>query len=291
MPEETLNVEKAESPLFRRPVWRFVRAFAIAYLIVLLAMTCFETAMLYPRPPRERFEQKPRGIVYEEVYFNSADGTKLHGWFFPKENAKRAIVYFHGNAECVADNASYMDELRRDLDAAMFIFDYRGYGYSEGTPHEAGLIADGIAAQKWLAGRLGMEPHDVVLMGRSIGGAVAVAVAAENGAAALVLVNSFSKLTNVAAYHMPWLPVKLLMKNRYDSAERIGRYSGPVFQTHGDCDKVVPLQFGKQLYEAIPGKQKRFIEFAGCYHNDPLPSDYNEQLAEFLDQQTSPRVE
>jgi hypothetical protein len=90
---------------------------------------------------------------------------------------------------------------------------------------------------------------------------------------------------------MPWLPVRLVMKNRFDSAERIKGYPGPVFQTHGDCDEVVPLQFGKQLSEAIPGEQKKFIEFAGCYHNDSLPSDYNMQLAHFLDQVTLPRAE
>ena len=271
--------------------WSVFRAIAIPYLIVLLAMTWFETALIYPIPPRDRFDWQPRGVDYEEAGFTSADGTRLHGWFFPNTNAKRAILYFHGNGECVASNAELMDHLRRELNAAVFIFDYRGYGHSEGRPHEAGLIADGIAAQKWLADRIGITPNEVVLFGRSIGGAVAIGVAAEAGAGALVLENTFSRLTDVAACHFRWLPVRLLMRNRYDSIKRMERYEGPVFQTHGLIDEIVPLQFGRQLYAAVRSSQKKFVEFDDCYHNDPPPKEYYGQLAEFLDQLTSPRKE
>jgi fermentation-respiration switch protein FrsA (DUF1100 family) len=271
--------------------WRIFRAIALAYLVVLLAMTWFETALVYPIPRNKWFNWKPDGIVFEEVHFTSADGTKLHGWFFPNKDAKRAILYFHGNGECVANNADLMDHLRRELNAAVFIFDYRGYGHSEGRPHEAGLIADGRAAQQWLADRLGIRPGDIVLFGRSIGGAVAIGVAAEAGAQALVLENTFTSLTDVAAGHFRWLPVRLLMRNRFDSLERIGRFDGPVFQTHAAVDEVVPLGFGKLLHEAISSDRKRFVEFADCYHNDPPPPDYYHQLSEFLDQLPPPPVE
>lgn len=265
-----------------KSAWRFVRGILLAYLLVLLAMTFLETAMLYPRPGKERFDRKPVGIDYEEVFFQSADGTKLHGFFFPKEDAKRAILYFHGNAECVADNAEYMDFLRSKLDAALFIFDYRGYGYSNGKPHEVGLIADGVAAQKWLASRVSLNPEDVVLMGRSIGGAVAVGVAAEAGANGLVLINAFSRLTDVASYHFRWLPVRTLMRNRFDSIERVANYEGPVFQSHGTMDEVVPIKFGRDLYEAIPSRVKKFVEHPGLFHNDPSPGEYYDELAKFL---------
>jgi fermentation-respiration switch protein FrsA (DUF1100 family) len=274
-----------------RTVWRIFRVFALGYLIVLLAMTWFETALVYPIPPMGRFNWRPIGVEFEDVNFTSADGTKLHGWFFPNEGAKQAILYFHGNGECVANNVELMDHLRRELNAAVFIFDYRGYGNSEGRPHEAGLIADGLAAQQWLAERMGIQRDDVVLFGRSIGGAVAIGVAAEVGAKALVLENTFSRLTDVAAGHFRWLPVRLLMKNRFDSLERINRYEGPVFQTHASIDEVVPLRFGQRLHEAIRSGQKRFVEFADCYHNDPPPAEYYDQLAEFLDQISPPTAE
>lgn len=274
-----------------RTAWRLVRAVLLGYLIVLLAMAWFETALIYPIPSKALFDWQPRGVDYEDVNFASGDGTKLHGWFFPNADAKRAILYFHGNGECVANNADLMDRLRRELNAAVFIFDYRGYGHSEGRPHEAGLIADGLAAQQWLADRMGIQPQEVILFGRSIGGAVAIGVAAEAGAQALILENSFSRLTDVAASHFRWLPVRLLMKNRFDSIERLKQYDGPVFQTHALTDEVVPFQFGQLLHEAVRCDKKRFVEFADCYHNDPPPPEYYLQLAEFLDQLTSPREE
>ncbi len=180
-------------------------------------------------------------------------------------------------------NADLVAQLSESLDASVFIFDYRGYGHSEGTPSEAGCIADGLAAQRWLAQRIGKQPSDVVVMGRSIGGAIATAVAAEqNGAQALVLVNAFSRMTDVAAYHYPWLPVRLVMKNQYDSVARIRNYAGPVFQSHGTADMIVPIRFGRELFAAAPTSEKRFVEFADRGHNDPEPSRYYRELADLF---------
>lgn len=262
---------------------RIVRTLLIVYLLTLLAMTLLETWLVYPIPPLARGDWHPTGLNYEDVYFTSADGTKLHGWFVERPHAKRAILYCHGNGEDVGMNADLVAQLAETLDATVFIFDYRGYGHSEGTPSEAGCIADGLAAQRWLAQRIGMQPSDVVVMGRSIGGAIATATAAEQGAHALVLVNAFARLTDIAAYHYPWLPVRLAMRNRYDSVARIRNYAGPVFQSHGAADAIAPIRFGRELYAAAPTTHKRFLEFADRGHNDPEPSSYYRELAEFLD--------
>jgi len=263
--------------------WRVLRPFLIAYLVVLLLMTFLETWLVYPIPPIERGDWQPQGLAFEDVWFEADDGTKLHGWFVPHPQAKRAIVYFHGNGESVGDNADLVTYLSDALEASIFIFDYRGYGHSTGRPDEAGCIADGLAAQRWLADRLGIKPSEIVLMGSSLGSAVAVAVAAEQGAQALVLKNAFSRMTDVAAYHYPWLPVRLVMRNRYDSLARIGLYAGPVLQSHGTEDDIVPIEFGRRLFAAAPTKEKRFLEFADIGHNDPAPLDYYRELAAFLD--------
>ena len=152
---------------------------------------------------RDRGDWHPTGLPHEDVWFQSADGTKLHGWFVPHPNPKRAILYCHGNGEHVAFNAELAAQLRDSLQASVFLFDYRGYGHSEGRPNEAGCIADGRAAQHWLAERMGIRPNEIVLMGRSLGGAVAVALASENGAQALVLENTFSSMPDVAAAALP----------------------------------------------------------------------------------------
>ena len=172
--------------------------------------------------------------------------------------------------------------LRDRLQASVFLFDYRGYGHSHGSPHEAGCVADGSAAQHWLAERMGIGPAEVVLMGRSLGGGVAVALAAQNGAKALVLENTFPRMTDAAASHYPWLPVRWVMDNRYDSLSLIRRYGGPVLQSHGVNDTVVPVKLGRQLFEASPCKAKRWIELPNLGHNDAWPDSYYDELAEFL---------
>ena len=274
---------KAWRPLATR-CWRSVRLLLAVYLLMLLAMMFLETWLVYPIPPVNRGDWHPAGLDFEDVWFTSADGTKLHGWFVERPQAKRAILYCHGNGENVGMNADVVAQLSDSLDASVFIFDYRGYGHSEGTPTEAGCIADGLAAEQWLAQRIGKQPGEIVVMGRSIGGSIATAIAAEQGAQALVLVNAFSRMTDVAADHYPWLPVRLMMKNRYDSVVRIRNYSGPVFQSHGGADWIVPIGFAHELFAAAPTSQKRFLEFPDRGHNDPEPASYFRQLADFLDE-------
>ncbi|HEY4233595.1 MAG TPA: alpha/beta hydrolase [Lacipirellulaceae bacterium] len=246
-------------------------------------MTFLETWLIYPIPRFVERNWHPAGLDHEEVWFNAADGIKLFGWFASQPNSKRAVLYCHGNGEDVASNADTLSALRSELNANVFLFDYRGYGRSEGRPNEAGCIADGLAAERWLADRLVLKTADVVVMGRSLGGAIAVAVAAEQGAQALVLDSTFSRMTDAAAYHYPWLPVRILMQNRYDSVARIGQYHGPVFQSHGTADTIVPIELARQLFAAIPSDQKTFREFPHRDHNDPLPSKYLPEVRAFLD--------
>lgn len=275
--------EAGKASRWLRLVWRVIRPVLIAYLLVLLAMTFLETWLVYPIPPVDRGDWHPAGLGHEEVWFKAADGTKLFGWFAPRPNSKRAVLYCHGNGEDVARNADTLAELRRELNANVFIFDYRGYGHSEGRPDEAGCIADGLAAHRWLADRLGLETNDVIVMGRSLGGAIAVAVAAKQGARALVLDSTFSRMTDAAAYHYPWLPIRLLMRNRYDSLARIQQYHGPVFQTHGKADTIVPLELARELFAAIPSTLKEFRDYPGRDHNDPLAPGYLRDVGIFLD--------
>jgi len=265
-----------------RGTWRAARIFFIAYLLVCLLMTFLETWLVYPIPPKERGDWIAAGLEHEEVRFVSVDGTKLHGWFVPHPQSKRAILYCHGNGNQVADNVDLMARLRDRLQASVMIFDYRGYGRSDGTPHEEGLVADGLAAQRWLADRMGIATEDILVMGRSIGGGVAVAIAADQGARALVLESTFSRMVDVAAQYYPWLPIRLLMRNRYDSIARIQKYSGPVFQSHGTADSIVPIAFAHKLYDAIPTDAKQFYELPGFGHNDYPQEEYYTALSKFL---------
>jgi fermentation-respiration switch protein FrsA (DUF1100 family) len=252
-------------------------------LLVVLAMMLLERWLVYPAPPRSLGSWNPVGLGHEDVWFESADGTRLHGWFVPHAEPRRAILYCHGNGEHIAFNADLAARLRDKFQASVFLFDYRGYGKSDGRPSENGCIADGCAAQLWLAKRMAIKPADVVLMGRSLGAGVSVALAAEYGASVLVLENGFPSMPDIAALHYRFLPVRLVMDNRYNCLARIQHYAGPLFQTHGTADELVPLQLGQRLYDAAPSQVKRWIAFPGLGHNDPWPEWYYDELADFLE--------
>lgn len=251
-------------------------------------MMLLEPWLVYPVPPRDAGDWQAVGLGYEDVWFTSADGTRLHGWFIPNRASKRAVLYCHGNGEHVAMNADLAARLRDRLQASVFLFDYRGYGRSEGRTNEAGCIADGLAAQRWLAERMGTEPREVVVIGRSLGGGVAVAIAAEQGAAALVLENTFPSLVAAAAYQYPWLPVGWVMDNRFNSVGRIRQYSGPLMQSHGSADTLIPPPLGRQLFDAHRGGRKRWHELPGLEHNDAFPPSYYAILSQFLDESAPP---
>lgn len=197
------------------------------------------------------------------MWFTSADGTRLHGWLFEHPEPQHVVLYCHGNGEHVAYNADLMNHLRHVLDATVLVFDYRGYGKSEGRPHEAGVVADGKAAHRWLAERSGIASEQIVLMGRSLGGGVAAASAADIGAKALVLQSTFARMVDTAAELYPWLPVRLVMRNRYDSVAHIQQYNGPVLQSHGTADETVSYHQAQKLFEAVRSPLKQWIKVPG----------------------------
>ena len=269
-----------------RRVWGFARrpvvVGVLAYLLVLLLLMIFEKYLIYPGTYMEGGDWKPDGFVFESAFFESADGTMLHGWYLDHLQPAAHVLICHGNGENVAVMAGFLRSMRDEFDVSIFAFDYRGYGLSEGSPHEAGVIADGHAAQAWLARRAGIELADIVVLGRSLGGAVAVDLAAANGARGLVLERTFTSLPDVAASLYWWAPVRLLMHNRYDSRSKIARYDGPLLQTHGTADEIIEFDIGKQLFDSAASKQKQFVEMAGVRHNDPSTREYLLVLKDFL---------
>lgn len=253
------------------------------YLLALAMLVAFETALVYPRPDVRDGDWAPNNIAYEDVVFASADGTRLHGWLLEHPQPQHVILFCHGNAEHVGYLGEEMDQLRRRFAATVFVFDFRGYGKSEGEPHEAGILADGVAAQRWLAERVGVRPNQITLYGRSLGGGIAVANASTEGAAALVLDRTFDSMVDVAAGLYRWAPVRWLMRNRYPSAERMTHYHGPLCQLHGTVDEIVPYASGRRLFDACDSQTKQFVSVEGLWHNDPPPDDWYVGMQNFLE--------
>jgi fermentation-respiration switch protein FrsA (DUF1100 family) len=261
---------------------QLIRWGLILYLGILLFCMLFENAFIFPAPRFPRGDWNPSDLQFEDVQFSSQDGTRLHGWYFAHPQPRAVLLYCHGNGDFVPNLGDHADLLRVRYQLSVLVFDYRGYGKSGGRPNEAGVLADARAARDWLARTCELAPTEVVLMGRSLGGAVAVDLAAEAGCRALVLESTFTSMPDVAAYHFPWLPVRRLMRTQLNSEQRIQGYGGPLLQSHGTKDEVVPFELGKRLFDAAPG-QKQFIPLTGGRHNDPQPPLYYEILGSFLD--------
>jgi fermentation-respiration switch protein FrsA (DUF1100 family) len=226
---------------------------------------------------------QPRDLQFEDAWFQAPDGVRLHGWFAEVPQPRAVVLYAHGNAGNVATNAWVVDFFRERLNCSVLVFDYRGYGRSEGSPSEAGILADARAARRWLAGRTGVAERDIVLVGRSLGGGVMVDLAAKDGARGLVLENTFTSLPDMGQHLVGSLPVRWLVEMRLDSLSLIGNYAGPLLQTHGDADRCIPYEQGKKLFAAARGP-KWFVTAPGGDHNDLPTPEYVDKLDWFLGQ-------
>lgn len=277
-----MEISPAMAKAVRR-VRRVVVPLLFAYLSVVVMLSLVERWLVYPAPRSHEGDWVAADFPHEDVAFAGADGAKLHGWYVPHPNPKAVILFCHGNGENVAELRPLLEQLHDRTDASIFAWDYRGYGKSVGRPHENNLLADARAAQLVLAKRAGVDPSDVVVYGRSLGGAVAVGLAAEHPVRGMVLERTFADMVETAAYHFPWLPVRWVMKNRYPSIERIVTYRGPLFQSHGTADEVVPFEMGKKLFDAATTANKTFFVVEEGSHNAPHADDYYEALGEFLD--------
>jgi fermentation-respiration switch protein FrsA (DUF1100 family) len=267
-----------------RPRWRIVRAsfvVAIAYGLSVAVMAIFENAFIFFPSVYPQGNWRPTVIAFEDAWFDAADGSRLHGWYVPAENARAVVLFAHGNAGNLSDRTDTLDVLANKLGASVLIFDYRGYGRSAGSPSTEGILADARAARKWLAQRAGIRESQIVLMGESIGGAVVVDLAAKDGARGLILENTFTSLSDVGSYHYPWLPVKLVMRGDLDSIAKIGQYHGPLLQLHGDADSIVPFELGKRLFD-VANEPKRLAAIAGGDHNDLRSSTAYREIDRFL---------
>ena len=277
-------IDKKPQSTVVRWLIRLVRTALLFYLLLaVLLMIFLENYLIYPGVRRRGQDWEPQDLAYQAVYFSSADGTRIHGWYLEHDAPRAQVLVCYGNGDNVAAMAGYLGGLRDRFQVSVLAFDYRGYGRSAGRPQEAGVLADGHAAQQFLANRAECDVSDVVLLGRSLGGAVAVDLAARNGARALILERTFTSIPDVAHAQFPWLPVRWLLKTQFDSLAKISQYSGPLLQSHGTVDQVVPFELGRQLFDAAPAVPKRFVSMPGVGHNEPPTMAYHRALEAFFD--------
>lgn len=218
----------------------------------------------------------------EEVRFETADGGVLHGLYFPHENSRGVVLYSHGNGDNVKTCEHLGTLYRERLGVSILIYDYRGYGFSEGKPTARGILEDGRAARKFLAQRENVEESEILQMGFSLGGAVAIDLASRDGARGLIVQSSFTSLVDMGKKLFPVLPVGLFLREKLDSRKKIGDFHGPVFISHGTRDSVVPYKQGESLYRSA-NEPKTFYPVEEGDHTPPPEEFYLSEIRQFLD--------
>ena len=278
------QVQPPRSSFGRRAVrfiWSRLVFLTIIYLGVVLVFWLFERNLVF-RPSTAAESWHDPAPATEDLSLLSADGTKLHAWYLPgQDHSSGAFLVSHGNGGNLSDRGQFAADLRHATGAGVLLFDYPGYGKSEGKPTEAGCYAAGEAAFEWLTEKAGIPETRIVLLGESLGGGPAVELACRHDHRALVLLFTFTSLPAAAKFHYPFLPTKQLMRTRFDNLGKIGRCRRPVFIAHGPQDEVVPFSHGQALFNAA-NPPKEFLQLDGFGHGLPPGDVLTEPLARFL---------
>ncbi|WP_299195984.1 alpha/beta hydrolase [uncultured Erythrobacter sp.] len=244
--------------------FRILVGAATAYIASLAILFAFQSRFIYPAPQ----EPAPLTPGYEQVELTTEDGLTLRAFYQEAAPGMPTVLYFHGNGGTL-QGASVSNAALVEAGIGALLVEYRGYGGNPGSPSEQGLYSDGEAALNWLNSR-GVAASDLVVVGNSIGGGVAVHIAGAltdkaTPPAALILVAPFRSLPDVAAEKLWWFPARLLARDQFDNRGKIGELALPVLIQHGDADTLIDDSHGKAL--AAAARDARFQPFAGSGHS------------------------
>lgn len=238
---------------------------AVSYAVLALTLYYMQSDFVYS-PIRELpYTPAELGLEFENVYFRSPDKLLLHGWFVPAPNSNLTVLYLHGNGGNIM---YYLDtvNLLNGLGLNCFIFDYRGYGQSQGRPSEDGTYLDARAAFRWLTKIKKIPREQIVIFGWSLGGPVAAYLAGKTRPRGLVIDGSFTSYADIGARYYPYMPVRWFARFHYPTIDFIRRVRCPVLLIHSREDETVPFEMGLELYDAA-NEPKEFVELHGG-HND-----------------------
>ena len=263
---------------------RFVGLLAVVAILALPSGVYMNLLEIVERQfiffPLSQVESTPAdlGIPFDDVYFETRDGYTLNGWFIPAPggdaatdglNSDVTLLWFHGNGGNMGHRVEDLALFHHLIGVNVFIFDYRGYGKSQGKPSEKGVYRDARAALAYLEAREDVNTDRIVYFGRSLGAAVAVELAQHRRPYGMVLYSPFTSLADMGQALYAFSPVRLLAGKRFDSMARIRQHRGPLLIIHAEADEIIPLAQGRRLYEAA-SSPKQFHMISGAYHNDGL---------------------
>ncbi len=249
-----------------RALMHILVAIVIIYVLLALALYLLQSSLIYF--PSKDIVTTPHdiGLRYEAIFLTTEDGVEISGWFVPCDNPRGVVLFCHGNAGNISHRLQTILILHR-LNLSTFIFDYRGYGSSEGSPSERGTYLDAQAAWGYLVEKRRIPPHKIIVFGRSLGGAIAAWLVGEakKEPGALIVESAFTSVPDLAAKLYPVFPARPLVRFRYDTRDFISRASCPVMVIHSCDDEIVPYNQGCDLFESA-SEPKEFLEIRGDHN-------------------------
>ena len=241
------------------------------YILVLILLFIFQRNLMY-HPQENNYFGDKLDVEIEKVKIKTSDNINLLGWFHKKDLTKfKTIVFFHGNAGNLENRIHKLNHFK-DMDVNFLIISWRGFSGNKGKPSEKGLYIDANSTVLWLK-NLGLLEKDIILYGESLGTGIATELAQTNNYAGLVLETPFTSMVKAAKNFYPYIPVSLLLKDKYDNQKKIKNIKIPVLVMHGEADQIVPFWMGKKIYEiANEPKYSYFTEY------DDHMMEYDEKL-------------
>ena len=243
----------------------------LCYLLILVFVFFYQRNLLY-HPFENNYSNDQINFSYEEVLIPTSHGNNLKGWFHKKDlNNKKTLVFFHGNAGDLR-NRIYKLNLIKDFDINFLIVAYRGFSGNKGKPTEKGLYEDARNILNWLAKQM-VNEDQIIIYGESLGTGVSIEVAQNKKFAGIILESPFTSMVDAGKFYYPYLPVSLLLRDRYETLKKLKNINSPILVMHGKKDNIVPFQMGKKVFENA--KEPKFSYFP---NDDDHMMNYNEDL-------------
>ncbi len=255
---------------------------AAGYALLVVFVYLMQGRMLYlPDMPGRELTATPAniGLDFEDVWTETADGVRIHGWFVPGRT-QQVLLFFHGNAGNIAHRLESIRQFH-ELGLSVYIVDYRGYGQSGGRITEQGSYRDADAAWRYVIDERGFAAGDVVVFGRSLGASVASRLASRQRPLALIVESSFTSVPDIAADLYPWLPARWLSRLRHSTRDHVRDARCPVLVIHSRDDEIIPYRHGEAIFEAA-NEPKTMLTISGT-HNDGFVRDEAKYLTGIRD--------
>lgn len=256
--------------------------FFVLYLLLAITLFFNQSRLIYYPDPTIAATPDNIGLAFRDVTFTAMDGVRLSGWFIPADQPKGTILFCHGNAGNISHRLETI-AIFNQLGYSTFIFDYRGYGTSQGTPSEEGTYLDVEGAWQYLVQQEKTPPDNIIPFGRSLGGAIAAWISGSKKPKACIIESSFTSVPDIAASLYSFLPTKILCRFQYNSLTAVKKISCPLLIVHSVDDEIIPFSHGEKIFQAA-AKPKTFLKIHGDHNNGFRQSGaaYTSGLQNFL---------